>query len=67
MHPKVKLLQMQFGSVQELIGISGSPIFNNKGKVVGMFFASWYGSIYGLSSTGFDVMLTSYKVKNEKK
>jgi V8-like Glu-specific endopeptidase len=40
MHPKVKLLQMQFGSVQELIGMSGSPIFNNKEKVVGMFFAS---------------------------
>jgi hypothetical protein len=67
MHPKVNPLHMEFGSVQELVVMSGSSIFNNKGKIVGMLFASRYGSIYGLSSTAFDDMLTSYKDKNENK
>ncbi|KAK2426334.1 hypothetical protein QL285_025017 [Trifolium repens] len=67
MHHKVKLLLMEFSSVQELVGMLGSQIFNNKEKIVGMIFASRYGSIYGLSSTALDVMLTSYKVKTKKK
>jgi hypothetical protein len=67
MHPKVNPLHMEFGSVQELVVMSGSSIFNNKGKIVGMLFASRYGSIYGLSSTALDVVLTFYKVEIEKK
>jgi hypothetical protein len=66
MHPKVNPLHMEFGSVQKLVVMSGSPIFNNKGKIVGMLFASRYGSIYGLSSTALDVVLTFYKVEIEK-
>jgi hypothetical protein len=58
---------MEFGSVQKLVVMSGSPIFNNKGKIVGMLFASRYGSIYALSSTALDVVLTFYKVEIEKK
>jgi hypothetical protein len=67
MHHKVKLFLMEFSSVQELVGMLGSQIFNNKEKIVGMIFDSRYGSIYGLSSTALDIMLTSYKVKTKKK
>jgi hypothetical protein len=66
MHHKVKLFLMEFSSVQELVGMLGSQIFNNKEKIVGMIFDSRYGSIYGLSSTALDVVLTFYKVEIEK-
>jgi hypothetical protein len=65
MHPNVNPLHMKFGSVQELVVMSGSSIFNNKGKIVGMLFGSRYGGIYGLSSTALDAMLTSYKVETD--
>jgi hypothetical protein len=66
MNPKVKLLQTDFGGVQLITGLSGSPIFNGKGKVVGMVVSSRYGCIYELSASALDDMLTYYKAEREE-